>query len=160
MDTTVLISGVQQSDSFIYMCVCVRVYIYTRVFYIIYTHVGTHVHVCTYTHIHIICACYMYIHTHTHRLFSIVGYYKILNIVPCSISNSSLLIYFTYSSLCPLIQYSSFVPLPSLPHLETISLFPVDSVGFDAWLLRIKAVDVVLSNLDAFSASFSTCSTP
>ena len=41
MDTTVLISGVQQSDSFIYMCVCTCIYIHTCVFYIIYTHVGT-----------------------------------------------------------------------------------------------------------------------
>ena len=57
----VLVSGVQQSDSVIYIY--------------IYTHTHTHTHI--YTHIHI------YIHTYIHifffRLFFYIGYYRILN---------------------------------------------------------------------------------
>ena len=55
---------------------------------------------------------YIYIHIHTHayvcvhmytfflRFFSIIGYYKILNIVPCTICRSLLFLYFIYSGVC------------------------------------------------------------
>ena len=55
MYSVVIVSGVQHSDSC--MCVCVCIYIY--------------VHVC--------------VHIFFFRLFSIIGYYKILSVVPCAI---------------------------------------------------------------------------
>ena len=64
------------------------------------------------------------------RFFSIIGYYKILNIIPCAIL---LLIYFMYSSLYLLIPYSQFVPLPFGNHkivfyvCESVSVLYIDS---------------------------------
>ena len=57
MYNIVLASDLQQSDSvlFIYMCVCVYIYIY------------------------------IYIYINFFRFFPLIGYYKILNIVPCAI---------------------------------------------------------------------------
>ena len=69
MDTTVLISGVQQSDSFIYMCVCTCIYIHTCVFYIIYTHVGTRTCMHIYTHTYNMCMLYVYTHAYTQIIF-------------------------------------------------------------------------------------------
>ena len=54
----VLVSGIQQSDSVIY------IYIYTYIYICIYTYV------------------YVYIHTFFFIFFSIVVYHRILNIVP------------------------------------------------------------------------------
>ena len=53
---------------------------------------------------------YIYINLFFFRFFSIIGYYKILNIVPCASSRSLLFIYFKYSSLHLLIPSSKFIP--------------------------------------------------
>ena len=41
-----------------------------------------------------VCVCIPFF-----RFFSIIGYYKILNIVPCAIYNRSLDVYLIYSSV-------------------------------------------------------------
>ena len=46
------------------------------------------------------------IHIHVFRLYSIIGYYKMLNIVSCVIHKFLLLIDFMYDSLYMLISYS------------------------------------------------------
>ena len=64
--SVVLISSIQQSDSYIYICVYIYTYIYTHIYtYIyvyIYIHIYTHIyiHIYTYIYIHI----YIYIHTY------------------------------------------------------------------------------------------------
>ena len=59
----------------------------------IYTHIHTHTHTHTHTHI-----CFFN--------FSIIGYYTILNIVPCAIIRSLLLILLIYNSVYLLISRS------------------------------------------------------
>ena len=54
---------------------------------------------------------------------AIIGYYKILNIIPYDIYKSLLLIYFMYSTLYLLIPFSSFIPHPTLSPLVTLSTF-------------------------------------
>ena len=49
---------------------------------------------------------YTYIYIHVLNFFSIIGYYKILNIVPCAIIRSLLLILLTYNSVYLLISRS------------------------------------------------------
>ena len=46
----------------------------------------------------------LYIHIYFFRFFSLIGYYKILSIVPCAIS--LLFIYFIYSSVYLLVPHS------------------------------------------------------
>ena len=47
------------------------------------------------------------------RFSSVIGYYKILSIVPCAICSGSLLVmYFTYNSVYLLIPNSKFIPPP------------------------------------------------
>ena len=58
-----LVSGIQQSDSHIYIRVYIYIYIYAYIFFF--------------------------------RFFSIIGYYKILNIVPCAIQQV-LVVYLFY----------------------------------------------------------------
>ena len=75
--SVVLVSGVQQIDSVLY------VYIYTHI--------------------------YMYVHIHIYilfRSFSIMVYYKVLNIVPVLYNRTLLFIYFIYSSVYILIPNS------------------------------------------------------
>ena len=52
----------------------------------------------------------MYISVYSFHFFSIIVYYKILNIVPCAYSKSWLFIYFIYSTGHLLILYSKFIP--------------------------------------------------
>ena len=55
-----LISGIQQSDPVIYMCVCVYIYI-------IHIHICTHIHIYTYVYVHMYtCYIYMCIYTYIH----------------------------------------------------------------------------------------------
>ena len=72
-----LVSGVQQSDSYIY--IYIYIYIYTR------------------TH--------LYIYMFFFRFVFIICYYKILNIVPCAIQ-LDLVVYFVYSNVYLLIPNS------------------------------------------------------
>ena len=51
------------------MCVYTHIYTYTYIY----------VHICLYIHM------YRYIYIFSFRLFSLISYYKILNIVPCAI---------------------------------------------------------------------------
>ena len=71
-------------------------------------HQSDTVHVCVYIYTH------AHPHTHTFIFFSIVVYYRILNIVPCNIQDC--VVYFIYSGL-----YLLIYPSP----LVTISLFSV-----------------------------------
>ena len=48
VNNVVLVSGVQQSDSVIYICVYIYIYIY------IYIHIYTHTHTHTHTHVSIL----------------------------------------------------------------------------------------------------------
>ena len=48
------------------------------------------------------------------RFFSIIGYYKILSVVPCAIQGSLLFTYFIYSSVYLLISNSYLSPSPSI----------------------------------------------
>ena len=50
------------------------------------------------------------------RSFSIIGYYKTMNIALCAIYSRSLFIYFMYSSVYLLIPNSKCIP----PHLSTL----------------------------------------
>ena len=47
-----------------------------------------------------VCVC-MYTHTHIFQIFSLIGYYEILNIVPQLYSRPLLVIFFIYSLLIP-----------------------------------------------------------
>ena len=59
-----LISGIQQSDPVIYMCVCVYIhYTYTYM----YTHTYIHICICTYVHmLHIHVYIHIYIHVYAY----------------------------------------------------------------------------------------------
>ena len=57
----------------------------------------------------------IYIYILFFRFFAIIGYYKILNIVPCALPQVLLFIYFIYSSLYLLI--SNFTSVPLFPFL-------------------------------------------
>ena len=56
---------------------------------VIHTHIHIHIHMCE--------CVYIYIYVLFQILF-IIGYYKILNIVPCAIQDV-LVVYFIYSSM-------------------------------------------------------------
>ena len=64
-------------------------------------------------------------HMHTHifffRFFSIIDYYKILDIVPCAV----LFIHFIYSSVYLLSPNPQFIPLPTFPFSKHIFVFYV-----------------------------------
>ena len=66
----------------------------------------------------------LHIVTYIFRFFSMISYYKMLNIAPVLYSKSQLFICFTYSSLYLLIPHSQFIP-PQLPLWLTIHLFCV-----------------------------------
>ena len=68
----------------------------------------------------------MYTYIFFYKFFSIIGYYKILNIVPCAIQEI-LVAYFVYSGVYLLTLNSQFTPSP-LP-LVTISLFVHESIA-------------------------------
>ena len=71
------VSGVQPIDSVICVCVCVCVYLHI------------------YVYIYIYLCVYIYIYIFFFRFFSIIGYYKILNIVPCA-TQEVLVVYLSY----------------------------------------------------------------
>ena len=73
----VLASGVQQSDSVLYIYVYIYVYIYIYIDIYVYIYIYIYRYICVYIYI------YIYI-DNFFRFFSIIGYYKILNIVPCA----------------------------------------------------------------------------
>ena len=78
------------------------------------THTHTHIHTQT-THV-----CIFFF-----RLFSLIGYYKILSIVPCARVGSFLVTCVIYSSVYLLIPNSQFIPLiPPSPFI-TVNLFSV-----------------------------------
>jgi len=72
----------------------------------------THIHTCTYTHIHKktctcvdVCVC-VYIYVYFFIFFFIIDYYKVLNIVPCTIQEDLLFTNFICCSVCLLIPSS------------------------------------------------------
>ena len=98
IDNVVLVSGVQQSEIYIY----------------IHTHIYTHTDIHTYTH------TYMHTYTHTHtynfffRFFSLIGQYKILSIVSCAI-RQVLVGYLPYVQLCVYVNPILIYPSPPSP---------------------------------------------
>ena len=125
-----LVSGIQQNDSiiyiYVYVCVCVCVCVCVRVRVLVnqscltlcnpvdYSLPGSSVHgdiLGKYTRVgcHSLLCVYTHTHTHTHThfgLFSIKSYYKILNTISVLCSKSWLLAYFRCIILCLLISYS------------------------------------------------------
>ena len=93
----VLVSGVQQSDSVIH--------IHTYIYIYIYIHIYIHIYICVYI--------YVYIYIFFFRFFSLVGYYKMLSIVPCAIQQ----IYVGYLFYIQQYVYvnSKLLIYPSLP---------------------------------------------
>ena len=72
-----LISGIQQSDPVIYMCVCVYIYI-------IHIHICTHIHIYTYVYVHMYtCYIYMCIYTYTYMYMHICAYVHIHCVCVC-----------------------------------------------------------------------------
>ena len=74
------------------------------------------------------------------RFFFIIGYHKILNIVPCAISKSLVFIHSLDSGVYLLIPYSSFILPPPLSPLVTISLF---SVSVNLFLFANKLICII-----------------
>ena len=124
----VLVSGIHQSD--LILCIYTHTYRESSIYIYVYTHTQRefylYVCVCIYIvlykeleHIKIIWI-YIFSYTSIHIFFSIIGYYKILHIISCTLQQ--ILIYFTYSALHLLIPYSWFIP-HHLSHLIIIVCF-------------------------------------
>ena len=109
---------------------------HTYIYMCIYIHIHTHIYIHTYTHTYIQSivdlqcpVSFRYtakLISYTHnistlfRLFSHIGYYRILNRVPCAIKRFLLIIYFVYS--CIDVNLNLLIFPPHCLLLVTISL--------------------------------------
>ena len=95
-----------------------------------------------------------YIHIYF-RIFFIICYNKMLNVVPCVYSKSLFLIYFIYGSLCLWILYSQFIPPPA-PFPSVIrSLFSM-SVSLFLFVYRLICI-IFLSHIQVVLYNICLC---
>ena len=71
------------------------------------------------------------------RLYSIIGYCKILNIFPCAMQKILFLIYFTYSSLYLLVPYPKRFPGGASDREPACQCRRHKRHGFDPWVEEI-----------------------
>ena len=98
-----------------------------------------HIYMCVYicVSVYVMYVC-VYIYLYIFRLFSIIGYYKMLNIVPCAIQIFA--IYLICSSVYMLSQIPNLFLLYPFP-LGNVSLF---SMSVNLFLIAIKFICIIL----------------